>query len=294
MRQAFFFLTPLLLAACDAASSDPGRDAWLRVSGAQFVPGTLHTTADGPSVVALNLSRSQAMRGDAALHVSGALDPTTNAVAIWLSGDRGFWLIPAGLPDVTLDNALSFASTAELSRDAPLGAGTLAAVALSHDGVAGPPAEAALEILDRPSAQGALVVTLRWDTDADLDLHVVDATGVEIWARNPNSWQATPGAPLDPTAWKRGGLLDADSNSQCVIDGRNQENVVWSTAAPSGHYLVRVDTFSLCDQSAAHWSVAIRAQGVILAQAQGIATPASARPPHDLGAGILALEIDLP
>jgi hypothetical protein len=288
-------LLVLALAACDGASSDSGRDAWLRVSGAQFVPEKLTTTADGPSVVALNLSRSQATRGDTALHLSGTLGSTANAVAIWLNGDRGFWLLPAGLPDVTLDNALTFASTVGLSLEAPLGARTVTVVALSHAGIAGPPSEAALEILDTTKAQGALVVTLQWDTDADLDLHVVDSAGVEIWARNPNSWQATPGAPLDPTAWKRGGLLDADSNSQCVIDGRNQENIVWSTSAPSGHYLVRVDTFSLCDQSAARWTVSARtADGTQLGLAQGIATPASARPPHDLGAGVRALEFDLP
>jgi hypothetical protein len=282
-----------LASACGGASRDPGTEAWLRVSGAQYVSGGV-VSSTGPQVLALNLSRSAAVRGDSALHVSGSLAPEANAVALWLEGDQGFWLLPAGLPDVTIPDALTFAVTAALARDAPVGPRRLGVAALSIEGVAGPLATAELEVLAAAEPTGTLVISLNWDTAADLDLHVVDPSGVEIWARNPNSWMPVPGAPLDPFAWQQGGLLDLDSNARCVIDGRNRENVAWQVDPPSGHYLVRVDTPSLCGQSSAHWTLRTTRAGQPGSAVAGVSTAVSTQLPHDLGAGVLALEFDLP
>ena len=287
-------LALLVMTGCGGASQSPGLEAWLRVSGAQFARGTPSPTTEGPAVLALNVSRSAATQGDSDLHVSGTLSPTANAVAVWLEGDQGFWLLPASLPDVTVPEAPTFAVSLALARDAPPGAHLLEVVALSAGGVAGPVTSAALEVRAPPVPTGELVVSLAWDTNVDLDLHVVDGTGVEIWARNPNSWQAMPGAPPDPEAWKQGGLLDLDSNGQCVIDGRNQERVVWKTTPPPGHYLVRVDAFSLCGQAGAQWNVEVLLRGEPIAAARGASTAASSRTPHDLGAGVLAVEFDVP
>ena len=58
-----------------------------------------------------------------------------------------------------------------------------------------------------------------------------------------------------PTAAANAPLLDGDSNGGCVIDGRDQENVVWSMAPASGHYIVRVDAASLCELAYSDWRV---------------------------------------
>jgi hypothetical protein len=72
------------------------------------------------------------------------------------------------------------------------------------------------------SGNGDIKVTLAWDTGADLDLHVVDPSGEEIW------WD-------DPSA-KSGGFLDVDD-----IDGYGRENIFWEDGtAPSGTYRVYV------------------------------------------------------
>ena len=68
-------------------------------------------------------------------------------------------------------------------------------------------------------------VTLTWDNDADLDLHVVEPSGEEIWYEHTES--AT------------GGFLDVDD-----VDGEGPENVFWFVGAPSGRYVVRVVHFS--------------------------------------------------
>ena len=75
---------------------------------------------------------------------------------------------------------------------------------------------------------GDVQVTLSWDTDSDVDLHVVDPSGEEIFYGNRES--------------ASGGMLDLDSNAACTIDGVQNENITWSIgAAPQGTYIVRVD-----------------------------------------------------
>lgn len=52
-----------------------------------------------------------------------------------------------------------------------------------------------------------------------------------------------PPLPGRPPPGTETGYLDIDSNSLCVIDGRQQENAVYRKLAASGRYRIRVDTF---------------------------------------------------
>jgi hypothetical protein len=151
----------------------------------------------------------------------------------------------------------------------------------------------------RPS--GALVVSLDWDTEADLDLHVMmysadaDAGVNEIWSRKPSGLAAgSTGVTVDEAMAT--GYLDQDSNSQCVLDGRRQENVIFPTTAPAGHYVVRVDTFSLCSESAARWRVQVSSPNLADPHdpivRYGQSTETDTRFAHGQGAGVTALEFD--
>jgi uncharacterized protein YfaP (DUF2135 family) len=115
--------------------------------------------------------------------------------------------------------------------------------------------------------------------NADLDLHVVDPAGVEIWAKHISD---------------SGGVLDFDSNSNCVIDGRRQEDVVWMAPPPPGHYLVRVDTYSLCSETFANWTVGVTLDGAVIAAAEGVGRDSDASLyAHEQGAGVLATQFDV-
>jgi hypothetical protein len=141
------------------------------------------------------------------------------------------------------------------------------------------------------------VFTLRWDSATDLDLHVITPDGIEVWSRNINSYvPPAPGQPPDPPdAWMAGGILDFDSNASCVIDGREQENVVWTIdPPPAGRYVVRVDAFSLCGEPAARWVAEARIGGDVVETSSGMATFEDTRGAHDEGAGVLALEVEVP
>jgi hypothetical protein len=286
----------LLFAGCGGASTNPGLEAAFRVEGAQYVPAPMDGESGGPRAATLYTSRSQVLAGTRALVVSGALEPAANGVLLGLDGDRGHWVLPAGLPDPAVPDLLTFAAHANVSPLAEVRTWTLRVRAVDAAGRAGPALDSELNVFPAAAVDGALVFSLSWNADADLDLHVVDPAGNEVWTRNINTWQPPPpGAPPPPPdAWLAGGLLDFDSNAGCVIDGRRRENVIWASAPPSGHYRARVDTPSLCGAPAASWTVEVRLQGELLARAQGESTATSALPPHEWGAGVLALEIDVP
>jgi hypothetical protein len=212
-----------------------------------------------------------------------------------LDGDRGYWLLPSGPPDVASPTFPSFHASLSFSRDLPGGDYTLlvrAADASGHFGSANADNVLTATALGVPA--GELVVSLTWDTESDLDLHVVDPNGVEIFARDINSYtKPPPGQPADPNAYQSGGVIDFDSNASCVIDGLRQEDVVWTQAPPTGHYIARVDTFSLCGAVSAHWIVRAYRSGAVIAEASGSSFDADTRLPHDRGAGITAIQFDL-
>jgi hypothetical protein len=281
MRRAPWLSGLLVLAACGGVPADAGRDAWMMVSGAQFLAGAMPIATDGPPVASLDLSSNAARAGEIDKPLRGAVDPRATAAAIGLGGDRGYWIVPAGLADVAAPGYPTFDVTLSFSPELPAGPRDLVVRAVDATGRFGPPETRTLTVTGAPAPTGALVFSLRWDTEADLDLHVTAPDGSVIWKGDPSP---PPGAAL----------LDFDSNAGCVIDGRRQENVRWTSAPPSGHYQVRVDTFSLCAETFADWSVEARLAGKLVGHAAGESVETDADLPHDRGAGVLALELDVP
>lgn len=285
----------LALSACDGASSDPGLDARMRVEGAQFALGPPPAGSAGPEVVSVDLSSNQIHANQIGKPLSAALDPSATAAAIGLDGDSGYWIVAAGLPDVQAPAFPTFHVQLSFAGDLAAGPYSLEVRAADSMGRYGPKTALPLTASGPPVPVGALVVTLRWDTESDLDLHVVDPTGIEIYKSNINSYQAPPpGQPMDPTAFQAGAILDLDSNAACVIDGRREENVIWKDSAPKGRYRVLVDTFSLCGEASAQWTVEVRKASALLAHAAGQSGPIDEQMPHDRGAGVLALDVDVP
>ena len=289
----------LLLCGCEGASAQSGVTSYLRLAGAQFVSGEIDSAdySPTPTVERVDSQNNTVYPGITGKSIGGAVGPGATAVLIGLKGDNGHWILPVQSQDQTSPGDLVFSAKASFSPAVPTGPATILYRAVSALEEIGPPREQALDI-KASAAQGALVISLDWDTEADLDLRVTapDAQGkeVEIWSRNKSSL-ARP-APGDPPATAdeiaAAGFLDFDSNSQCQIDGRLQENVIWKTNPPqtSSLYSVRVDAFSMCGEVLAHWHVRVLLDGQEVAQAAGQVGDADTRFDHGPGAGLLALE----
>jgi uncharacterized protein YfaP (DUF2135 family) len=92
---------------------------------------------------------------------------------------------------------------------------------------------------------GDIQVSVSWDVDNDIDLHVVDPNGFELY------W--------DQDVSPEGGLLDLDSNAACSQDGVDNENIVWPKGkAIPGTYIVRVDNFDNCLGAAVNYVVTVQ------------------------------------
>ena len=284
----------LILVACsDGASSDPALHSRMRVLGAQFVPGATPSSEAGPEVAALDLLTNTIWPGYADKPMRGTLGASATAAALALSGDAGYWLIPAGIPDVAAPSLPTFRCSAAFSRTLPEPAYTLEVRAVDEQGQFGPRERRTLTVLpNAPSRTGAgqLWISLSWDNEADLDLHVLDPLGHEIYHGAPSSVDAFAPGASDQSA----GILEFDSNADCASDQLRQEDVVWQQSPPSGRYAVRVDSASLCGNAIAHWSVNVTLLGVPLAAAAGVSLDSDTWGPHDRGAGLLALGFDVP
>jgi hypothetical protein len=291
-----FGVAVLSLASCDDATTpDEALDAQLRVKGGQFFRGDMPIDESGPTVKSVSLSPI-VHPGAAGRTCSGEMDPAATAVALAIAGDSGYWIVPAGLPDVTARTFPTFAAELGFSSTLPGGRRNFLARGVDGAGHFGPAFVEPLDVAATPRPTGRFVIALTWAAPVDLDLHVVDPLGVEIWKRNINSYEPPPpGAPPEaPNTPHPGGVLDFDSNAQCVPDGRHAENVVYADKPPSGHYTARVDTFSLCGNVGAHWRVEAFLDGASIGAAEGSSTEFDTRYSHDRGAGVLALEVDVP
>ena len=111
----------------------------------------------------------------------------------------------------------------------------LSLTGVGTDGAVGPPS--CHPVLVEPVRTGDLEITVSWDTDADLDLHVVDPNGDEIYY-----WQEMV---------ESGGEIDLESGTSCdddgIVDGIRSEHVAWTGGTPPpGVYVLRVNYFSGC------------------------------------------------
>lgn len=283
-----------LAAGCDGVQADTGLEALLRVANGQFFAGAPPAAIDGPPILAFNNTSNLIRAGQKSKPLSGVVPRGTGAVALFLDGDRGYWIIEPGAEDPTALSQLGFSASLSFSPRLAPGDYTLVGRAVDPAGHFGPPSTATLTAMDTPLAS-TLVFTLRWQQEADLDLHVVEPDGVEIWAKKINSFPSPkPGDPPNPNGPLSGGILDFDSNSNCMIDGRREENVYFTVAPPPGHYIARVDAFSLCGEPQADWKLTATLMGAPLGAAHGTAHDSDTALPHVQGAGVTALELDVP
>ena len=95
---------------------------------------------------------------------------------------------------------------------------------------------------------GDVQITLRWSSSADLDLHVIEPDGTEIWYgdRGPTS---------------TGGRLDVDSNVGCEEDG-SVENVFWEEGhMPEGDYTIDVVGFTVDGCGGGDYTITAKVRG---------------------------------
>jgi len=240
----------------------------LEVVGGVFLEGPLPDPtggADDPNIAGIVAPPSLINGGTAEVRVA-LVDPTQAAnisqVLVEVSGAAGFaghWAVPAEVVgdeivfQVGLDSEFAApTSVADAERfltqtQLQLGATDILVQLVDLLGNVGDQLLQAFGVTTVGS--GDVQVSLSWDTATDVDLHVIEPSGEEIYWDHPSS--------------SGGGSLDLDSNAGCSIDNINNENVNYGSGAPVGEYIVRVDYWSDCGGLPANYTVTVRNCGQV-------------------------------
>lgn len=264
----------MLLAVSGGCAEDPydsGLSEAFQIRDAVFVRGALpeDDTRETPSVVYAASVGYVVTQGQGNIQYTGLVTKDSYAVLVTAQGvSDGYWIVTLDGPDVTQNNDLLFDLTADFTREMPYGLQTLSFVATDENGDPGPRYDSTLCVLPDVSSnnlaacdpdtepQGALL-SLRWDTNVDLDLRVLTPEGKLV------SWKAPTTAIADGTIPKEAledpatGELTRDSNGHCDIDGIRIESLVFPGEPPPGEYELYASLHATCGQSTVHYQASV-------------------------------------
>jgi hypothetical protein len=283
------------------ATSPPGG---VPIRGAQFFPGKMPKATTATDVPEIDSPNNIIYPGELNRVFTGRVGVGAQVVAIGLVGDVGYWVVPVETPDEQYPGQADFSATGQFSTALPIGDQTIQFQAGDGQGHFGPPNPEVLTSVDVGAPQGYLIVHLQWDTESDLDLHVETPDGTVLWAKAQTTFtMPPPGAPPATQAEvKEAGILQFDSNGNCVIDGKRQENAYWNVTpskVPVGTYTVRVDAYSMCSQAYGAWKVWVETRtdptktGTTIATASGTLNPRDTQFPHTALSGTFALTFNI-
>ena len=156
---------------------------------------------------------------------------------------------PFGYYEVDVpDAAASYRLIGEVVFDFdPLPPGCLNVSAVDAAGAVGPPA--CHVVIGARTPYSDVQVTVSWDTDADLDLHVADPAGHEVYfgSRRVDS----------------GGVLFPRSD-ECEPDNVRNERIAWTQGTPpAGRYEVRLSHFDSCEAEKTNYVVRVYNHGTV-------------------------------
>ena len=258
------------LAGCEGQTNHVAYGEPIRVRGAQFIEGPLPGTApaEGASATTLAVTAIATLNpvvspGEASKSLSGRSTSDASAIALRM-GDlgSGYWVVPIGGPDPQYPGELTWSVAADFDADARAGLHPLRVVAIDASGHAGVQSELSLCLASRipdnlnacePTlAPPEAVLTLSWDADVDLDLHVVDPDGRDVNPKQPLVVPVDAGARPSPAA----ASFDRDSLAACVPDGRRQEDLVFP-ARPHGTWSIYANLFDACGKGGARFTFSV-------------------------------------
>jgi hypothetical protein len=263
----------LALAAACGCSAQPvlsGAGEPIVVQGATFIAGPLPGSPplDGgapakPAVTTLQSVNNSFVQGQAGSSFSGDVTDDASSVAVRFPDlGTGYWVFVPGAPDATDPGNLTWSMTFDIGPDVPPGLHTLRFAALDPSGNAGN--QFAQEVcIDsvipdnfnacvpaRPPPDA--VLSLAWDTPVDLDLWLLTPTGTTLSPKHPTT-KLTGDAGASPSD----GVLNRDSDANCLPDHLNREDVVWKGTPAAGLYLAYADLFSACGQSSVRFTLSL-------------------------------------
>ena len=261
----------LLLLACGGGFVSGASEAF-RIREGVFKDAELPIgDGESPTILYAASAGFVVSQGQGSVKYSGLASKDAYSIGIAFEDvSDGYWVVPAGSPDVTQDSNLLFSATADFTDEVPYGLGTLVFVAFDEDGEPGPAYRSSLCVLPDYADQNFLacdptvppqdtILSLSWDTDVDLDLVVVAPNGKVVSPKAPTTVLPDEMGEIDGTAIDdpSTGILSRDSNGNCDIDGLRLESLVFAGEPAAGDYEVYADLFGACGESSVRFELAL-------------------------------------
>jgi hypothetical protein len=267
-------------ASCSGQPAPSGAGEPLVVLGATFVPGDLPglPPPDGgapgsgvaPEVTLVESASATFVQGQAGATFSGDVSGDATSVAVrFPNAGTGYWVFAPGGSDPTSPSDLTWSMTFDVADNAPTGLTSLRFAALDADGNGGTQIDqpACVDSLVPDNANACvpsrappvLVLSLQWDVPANVDIGLVTPSGVAVTPHHPTTSAATDGGVSADAGGL--GVLDRNSDANCVADGLNHEDIVWQSGTPEpGAYLAYADLFSACGQPSVRFTMTLWSQ----------------------------------
>lgn len=197
-----------------------------------------------PEIVSLTGPEAVTNGGSVILHVQVSPPVAAPQFIVSVDGDTGYSTV-AGTDS---DGDGSYDISVEVSAEATQQSLVFRVALIGADGNVGAYQQLELELVH--SGNGDVKVTLSFDRLHDLDLHVIEPSGDEIFYQRPSSVS--------------GGKLDLDSGANCEPSPANAENIFWPPGgAPAGTYKVSVQNYQQCSPGAIAYRVRIAYDAVV-------------------------------
>jgi hypothetical protein len=265
MRRALLLGLSLLASGCDdGVSASSGVGEPIRVRGGQFFEGTIPAATDGPEVATVDSQNNLVTQGQAGKKLSGVAKKGAFAVAARFQDlGTGYWIVPVGPEDPQTQGDLTWEMVIDYSATLAPGKHSLLLAASSETGAFGPTRDLPI-LVQSLTPEGAAVISLSWDSGADLDLHVIGPNGKETDPKHLTTAVEIDGG-LPPGA----GTIDRDANAGCGQNGYRTESLVFVDPPAPGLYQIRVDMFDACSAPAANFVITARQAGKSVLTAKG-------------------------
>jgi len=221
----------------------------VRIDGALYVPETMpasNSALPAPNISATNTTVVTGGSTQLQFDMSSFANPgSIVGLLVGLSTHSGYFQIPLDNAGAGLIQTLLKVRPYAPSETAPQ---TLPLVVAARDEKGRVSNQRTLTLTVVQVGTGDIQVNVSWDNATDIDLHVVEPGGCELYWGNKSCGS--------------GAFLDLDSNVSCDIDGVNNENAYWPAgAAPPGEYIVRVDFYEDCCACGGNYAVTVNTCG---------------------------------
>ncbi|HLS29925.1 MAG TPA: hypothetical protein VK021_03640 [Flavobacteriaceae bacterium] len=260
----------LMLFSCSSDDNKSGEDAALEeftedyftILGSDFVNEDL-PSPNSENLEITGITGNSTVLAGGSNYVTVESSPATQQIVIGIEGKKGYYTIPVesttptGRNLISLDNNSNVTSIQlllgqQLEQDL-----AISFIAADGDRYGSPEV---LEITYLSAGSGVLQVSLSWNQENDVDLHLIEPNGEEIYYGNKYS--------------DNGGELDVDSNPACTIDNINNENIFYEdeegVIVEAGEYEVLVDLYANCSiQDETNYTITAYYNGALIAPSEG-------------------------